>query len=603
MNKKDRWLFFVLIVLFFLVKFLGPVFFVNSGLAQLLIKTPSLSGIPSSQFYMGESEIYFGMLTQLLSGLAFAFFCMRFLKTSSTKAFAGAVFVYFFLTNCEVLFFPPYGDPISGPWVEAVWLARHHFDFHGLLAQPGYMVGGPKVYVFTIYPAFLAFLMKMIPNVKLFLFFNHLLTFAMSAVIVAIVRQIANQYLSRDIAILTVLISAALPLFQSMTEGINMEIPYVFFIMLMVWVVARRKFALGALYAILAVLSKGTGMIACLTIFMVGIMDWRMGEHSARERLRNMLWGCLGLGFAVMLVLSKYLIHDQHTVRDMGFLRGWDAVVNGPNFKLFAVSALIGAAVFLVRARGRNFAVALKEAWAKYYAAFVMFITVFNWMVLFVNFAGHSPRYDIALCGPLVFCLVFVFGRLIRTAKGLSIVTWLALAGTLLSSYGVFHQPKHPKDTSYYEYLILERSLEYRNDMKMYMEVTRELERNFSDFTIGAPFIMAHALAIPELGYVRKHLNTMSYATTIEFEGVRPFEGLENLDIRKTVWVGFKGQLNPVVAQVVKDFPVDPKKDLVLKQVGSGDRYATLFMGGYAIDQYQNVILYMLQHGALKSAR
>lgn len=601
MSRKDLTLFGALTAAFLLIKFLTPSLLFHAGLAQALVRQLPPAGMSPEQFYLGHLEVYVGMVTQVFSGLVFAAFCLRHLANVPLKTFGLAVFAYFLVTKCEVLFYPPYGDPISGPWVEAVWLARHNFDFAGLAQQPGYLMGGAKVYLFSIYPAFLAFLMKVFP-VKISLLVNHLLTFAMAAASVAIIRGIGDKYLPKQVSILTAVLIVALPLFQSMTEGINMEIPSLFFVMLTVRALVRRSFGMATLWALLGVLVKGYGMIACSTVFIVALIDGVLSGAPIRARLKNIAWGTLALGWTFMQVFLKYLIRDQHTINDMGFLRGFLPVVNSHIFKIFAVSIGSCLLALVLRWRRRGPWEFVKALWAKYDAALIVFIAAFNWVLLFINFAGHSPRYDIIMCVLLPFIAVFSVGLLIKNAGPLVWLLWPTLAVTLFVSYGIFI-PDHSKETSYYQYLVLERTLEYRSDLKMYMNVAQELEKNFGDFTVGAPFIFVQVLALPELGYVRKPIKAMSYGTPVVYEGITQFNGLENLDITKTVWIGLNGHLSEAVRELVKDFPIDPQRDLVLKQVGYGERHAALFMGGASIHACHKIMQYLQQQKALRSLR
>jgi hypothetical protein len=221
-------------------------------------------------FYLGRiEESFFGPLTQLISGLLFAGFALLFLSRAGRLKFGLAVFLYLLLTKFDVLGFPPYGDAIGGPFAEAIWLKKNHFNYAGLFAQPGYAAGGPKVYVFTIYPTCLALLMTVFWNVKVFLAVNHLLVFAMAAAIAAWLRDIAVRVFSRDAAILLSLILLYMPLFQSQTEAINMEMPCVFFIMCSAHALVDRKIGRAALMAILAMAVKGIGVFAGAAVVTV----------------------------------------------------------------------------------------------------------------------------------------------------------------------------------------------------------------------------------------------------------------------------------------------------------------------------------------------
>ena len=102
------------------------------------------------------------------------------------------------------------------------------------------------------------------------------------------------------------------------------------------------------------------------------------------------------------------------------------------------------------------------------------------------------------------------------------------------------------------------------------------------EYTIAAPFLVAHSLALPELGYVTKKLDVMIYGFPCTYGGIKPFRGLEHVDIRRTIWVGLKQDL-PDFMQI-KDYPVSPY-DKVVEKIVVGRRQATLFMGGVAVEK------------------
>ena len=75
----------------------------------------------------------------MMSGLLLTAIVLVFLKNAKARAFGAMVFAYLVLTKIEVLFYPPYGDAIGGPFSEAIWLARHGFDYVELFHQDGYL--------------------------------------------------------------------------------------------------------------------------------------------------------------------------------------------------------------------------------------------------------------------------------------------------------------------------------------------------------------------------------------------------------------------------------------------------------------------------------
>jgi len=121
--------------------------------------------------------------------------------------------------------------------------------------------------------------------------------------------------------------------------------------------------------------------------------------------------------------------------------------------------------------------------------------------------------------------------------------------------------------------------------MKLHMEMAKELEANFPGFTVGAPHVTVQMLAFPEYGYVKKPLNMLVYGMGTTWGGIKNYTGLQNLDITRTIWIGFKSDLPDRIV-----YPIDPK-DRIVKEIIVGDKKATLFMGGIAIEKMYRIIM------------
>ncbi|MFA5087835.1 MAG: hypothetical protein WC552_02235, partial [Candidatus Omnitrophota bacterium] len=157
-----------LLFLFLLVKYQGPVV-VNSlyqnGRIDLLNTLTFAQGRQPLEFYSGQmEEFYLGPLGVLIAGIFLLFLSVNYLQGVSAAALAGIIFIFLVLTKFEVLFFPPYGELVAGPYAEASWLFRHSFDYAGLIQQDNFSQGGPKVYLFSVYPTIAALMMKFSPS-------------------------------------------------------------------------------------------------------------------------------------------------------------------------------------------------------------------------------------------------------------------------------------------------------------------------------------------------------------------------------------------------------------------------------------------------------
>ena len=168
----------------------------------------------------------------------------------------------------------------------------------------------------------------------------------------------------------------------------------------------------------------------------------------------------------------------------------------------------------------------------------------------------------------------------------------IAVLVSAFSTYGAFYYPLLNNN-----HVLLERSLEYRTDLMMYRRIVKELEEHFSTVIIGAPFITAQIIGLPQLGYADQKLDVMIYGFRCTYGGLRNFNGLDDLDLNKTVFVG----MDPEVFHDRWQYPFD-EDDKILKEIEYGYHKATLFMGGFAIERLRRVTALIQQHqqGAAK---
>jgi hypothetical protein len=163
-----------------------------------------------------------------------------------------------------------------------------------------------------------------------------------------------------------------------------------------------------------------------------------------------------------------------------------------------------------------------------------------------------------------------------------------ALIVALFSSYGYFYGG--PVHGNYH--VILERSLEYRNDLKLNQHVAKIIEDKYAGYKVVAPFIIAQLLALPELGYVQKNLDVIIYGFQCQYGGIETYPGLVRLNTGKIIYVA---------TQVGRDTPafLDPihPKDKIIREVQYGNKKSWLFMGGVGIESVFRAVQIMRLKG------
>lgn len=567
-------------VLFYAVKYLSPLaigHWFNGGAKGLLNALSFSAANQSLNFYTGKlEELYLGPLAMLLGGCAFLILCKKILVESSFKIFAAATFVFILLTRLEILFWPPYGDSASGPFIEALWLLHNNFDYVKLSQQPGFVAGGPKVYLFSIYPTFMALLKSIIPHHKTFFLVNHLLGFTLGAGVVALLRQIMQKVTTKENAILVALCLLYLPLFQSQVEQINMEMPVTFFAILSLYYLIEKKLARASLMSMLAVLAKGVAVYISVTVFVAAIF-LVLTDEKLKNKWTAVLWGSAALLFAALNYYgSFYILNAGGNVKMVGAFEGIRWMKSMPLFYVFIISTIVLFWDFIEREydEKENLFAGIIQYLKQHYVAFVMYVSAGGWFFLFLNSYGGQYRYRLILAPAIVFCVYYMIHLRTKVQKVKSILIYFCIFFSLLFSYGLIYGNLF--DVAY---STLERSLEYRNDMKLDLKVAKALNKTAPDFLIAAPFTMAQILALPELGYVTQKLNVMIYGYPARYGGIKNFNGLQELNIEKTIWIALDDPANKRV-----DYPVGPN-DRVIGQIEAGERRAKLFLGGFAIEQ------------------
>ena len=552
----------------------------NFELLNFLSANSTIQGLP---FYLEKTEdTLWGPLKSLLSGIALLLLCLRYFSKSSLSQFSIVIFLYLLITKHEVLTLPPYGDAIYGPFSDAVWLARHSLNYIEFHRQPTFTSGGPLIYPFSIYPFFLAVLIKITPSPVSFLVTIHTIVFLISAVIIATFRAICRSIMPEKEATVSSLLLLSMPLFQSMSEAINLEMPCLFFAMLTAYFILRQRFLWAGLMSILSLLVKDPGIISCGILFF-SVLLWSCVETSWKGRIKLILWGIGIVMLALLKGLGRQLLigGEQVSYNKVTFLIGWMNLRIFPAFWISLAALPILTVILLIRQR--KLRGTFKEFITRELPILIMFGMVVLYLGLYLNFSALSPRYRLLLTPFFLFSLLFISFFVLKKTKIFLPLLSLIILCSFICSHGLIYDRsfKHRIDS----HVWLERSLEYRNDLKLFMKTAKKLEEDFSQWTIGAPLIFAHILNFHEMGYVTKNFDIVVYGMKPGHEGLREFEGLKSLNILKTIWIG---TYNERIAENV-EYPIS-SQDKIVEEVAVADKRIVLFMGGFAIEKVRQMI-------------
>lgn len=528
------------------------------------------------EFYIGKIEDYWiGPLQSLISGVLLLSFALIYLKNATTFAFGSAVFIYLLATKWQILFFPPYGDSLIGPFSDAIWLARNSFDYLQYWTLPTFTTGGPKVYPESIYPSLLALLIKMTPSPTFFLITVHSITFLLAAFLISFYRNILLKFFNREIAIFGTILLLSLPLFQSMSELINMEMGCTLFAVLSVYFLLERQVPQASLAAVGSLLMKAPGGITCAAVLIGSILIYFREEKDDRK-LRTLLWGVLTFLFALLMALARsHIIGKQVIYNKVSLFIGLSNVLSQSILTLYLTACLLFLLTLLFQLRQMK---KFKAIVRKHTDSLIIFAIAGLWFLLYMNFSVLIHRYMLLLSPFLIFCLMYTLIPIIKNRSASQFILLILILASLVFSHGFMYIRQ--KEVIEYGFPTFERSLEYRNDLKLHIKAARHIEEHYANERIGAPLFMAQAMNFKEVGYVTKNLDVMSYAMPGSHKGIRNFNGLKTLDIYKTIWLVFPINKSPAPI----DYPIHPM-DRVMETLRAGDKEAVLLRGGFAIEK------------------
>jgi len=595
------WIFFPIFLGFsFLSEWGGPLAvdaLYKRGKILFLNACTGAQGILPVEFYTGQfDDKFFGPISAICAALAFLYLGLKFLNRLAGAKLFFYFFAYFLITKWEALVFPPYGDSASGPMMEAVWLLQNNFDFMKLSQQPLFIIGGPKAYLFSFYPGFQALLMKWTPTATAFLVASHLITFLFSAAIMALFFNILCRIWNAKTAFLLCFLFLALPLTQSQIEQLNMEIPTLIFIIVAFYYLSKKDIFKAALFSGVAIFVKIYALFAAATVFAAGLFLF-FCDDERRGRLSVLFSAILAITFAILGAwLLCFVINPGNAVDKVGPFQGWPLMARFPVTYFFLISVAVYG-VFAIRcivAQGRDYWQQCLSFIKANFLVATMFVASAAWFVLFINSLWIPPRYTLILFPSLMIVVASTAMYFIRKEKIMQRILIGLIVVASLSSYGAMYKPLAIED-----YSVTERSLEYRNDVKLHMRLGKILSSRYSDLTIATPFNFAQMFAFPEIGFVDKKLDVMIYLFPCLYGGIKNFDGIENMNMAKVLWVGVN---TPFMRPPY--LPTGPQ-DFIIEKIYAGNKSAVLFMGGYSINavyhQGQAVMKRLEASGLLKT--
>lgn len=486
-----------------------------------------------------------------------------------------------------------------GAFTEAIWLLGNKFNFIKLaLGEMPWHLGGPRVYLISVYPAFLAIAMRIIKDHRLFLLFNHLLGIGLSSASIVLFFKMLSQDFSRKVSLVASLLLLFHPLYLSQSYALNMEVPILFFALLAVFCFLKQRFILAGVFSLFAFFIKSASLTVTITLVVLYMLVYfriKEGKH-----IKIVLFYSLPLWiYALYLFLASRYFFGQGLPQKITVFAGLQQImlyaVRWPDLFCLILLVPVSAAalskryVNLLRTKS-NRTIQDKAMELRTLAqqnSLIVTNTVFCavLLLLLANYVSVNPRYlflglpfFIMLSAHLVlqklnkFLLIFVCGLVF-------VFYLLNFGGNVYSVYwnvwaDVFKM-RQLETIADYKYRndghVLEATLAYEDDMELNREAARFIEESYSDKKIIANWPLSHILSNPLYGYVKNEL----YVIDVTESSLSADENLKEITLDDTgqyVWVYTKNIFSIGSPEVY-----DPARDVLLKRIKRGTHQIVIF--------------------------
>ncbi|MBK7874485.1 MAG: hypothetical protein IPJ77_01805 [Planctomycetes bacterium] len=440
------------------------------------------------------------------------------------KGFGLVVFLALLVARSYLLADPPYWDALMGAFPQGVWLAEHGFDLAGLLTQEKVFVdGGPNVYPFSLYPlAIGALLATGVAPATVFVVF-HVASLACAAVAAGALYSVARARLPAPAGFLLAIAFVTAPLFQATACQMSLDMPLVACTALSLAAMDQRRFGGAFGWALAALLVKYTAVILIGANLVLCVLLWwkprwcgLAAEASSPEERARAARGALLHALLLGVFLVEVLLVARYA-KEPAFLDpfgGWKHLFlrrlwTIPEYGLAVLLFLAGLPLLVKRMLGGH------ARWIQVQCG--VFLVAF--LLFYGQYTNTLPRYFLQSYPVLFLWLALSLYGSEGESHVRAGVLMVATAFHLVNQNGLFY-PSRPSgwtvptvvgEIAGNDGYVLERSMEYRDDLRLNQDLARALEAFPRERTVVvANWPLLQLLAVPELGYVDRPWRTAS---------------------------------------------------------------------------------------------
>lgn len=428
--------------------------------------------------------------------------------------------------NANFLYYPPYWDSIIGSFHQAIWLKENNFDFYKLwFEMPTYVMGGPKIYCLSVYPVFQAILMICVQNVEVQILINHLIQLMLATGCLFLMFEILKREVSTAHAILGCIAFASFPLTIAQAYLLNMEYGVLFFSLLSTHLFLIKKIKSSFISIIIAASIKQSALVLCPIFALLCFLD-KKKNADCNTQLKGNFFSLLFLSLTGLMFLESYLIKASplNTIElkfDPFSVFTSEIFIRLAKYIYFSTDAFLIVTIYIFAYLFYLYSCIPRDSTFSFYirkagehvtthesSSICFFATcLFFYSQLALNI--NLPRYSLIL---LPFCLMGTIHLIHVTHDNFLVVILLSLIFfNILNLYGAMYKKIFPFLPSHLNGHILERTLEYSQDLQNNIALASFLEKHHQSSIIVTTWPYTHLLSHPNFGYVKTGLKVFSF--------------------------------------------------------------------------------------------
>ena len=427
------------------------------------------------------------------------------------------MWIFLFFYRMSALGNPPYWDSILGMFQEGIWLYENDFNYLKLAREElGYLAGGPRTYFFSWLPGFYAVLMHVFPTVKSTFVFLHVLNFFFAAALAGMMVRLLHKRVGYALAIGTSLAMCLQPMFIAQASMMGSDLMLAGLCLLGFWLYVQRKHAWAIITMIVAVTVKP--MPALMSICLAGGF---VLFHLKTRRDLLLLAGYLVpvIYFSGWARLAAWLFFRPDTnpigndtffpagASRLEYLREQTHMMFNqvPDVMALVLGVLllhVGLILWRVRKNVLK-PLSWRACLLPYEMPLILALALGGLILESILIVSWLPRY-------LLFLYPAIFILLALALKPLPAKISLPFLGLLMVFFSANHHGRFYRSPALNNGYILERSLEYEEDLHLNREIASTLAADYPDRTVLAHWPQAQILAHPGFGYVAEPLDVIA---------------------------------------------------------------------------------------------